>query len=458
MQPAATTTHEALNIARARWLLDRLHIIYLGGGAMAAGLTIGLLMIAPTWTVWAWGAVALAYFLGCRRLNAQARSHAIETHAQAVRWHRYAIAASVFQGLKWGTAAWMFLDTTSPAQALLVLGVVVSVVAGAMLVMASHPRCYACLSILVMVPLLLRLLDTGTTHAVLVVLLASSALMGIYLVFDTYKGLSDSLLTQIEHRQLAGRLADALQKAESAVQSRDELLAFAGHDLRAPITALELLASDLTRQAPPLGSEALAHKHRHIRDELRELSSLLDTLLDLGDDSTISATPQTIALGPVLEAAVARFNPLARVHNVDLRHCQTRYTACIDPVDLRRMLDNVITNAVRHTRGGRVVLLARRDGNAVRIEVRDSGSGMAASQQHAAFLPRTRLDNDADPLLARKGLGLAIVQQIAQRSGAQLQLRSAPGRGTVIGLIVPAGNPRRLSLEPRSEKPGRLSA
>ena len=450
---------QALEIARARWLLDRLHIIYLSGGAMAAGLTVGLLLTARAWPIWAWGAVALAYFLACRQLNAKARHEAIETYAQARRWHRYTVAASIFQGLKWGAAAWLFLDPTQPAQAMLVLGVLISVVAGAMLVMASHPRCYAVLATLVMLPLLWRLLESGTTHVVLAILMAGSAGVGIYLVFNTARGLLDSFAMQIEHRQLAEHLAVAVSDAEAAVHTRDELLAYAGHDLRTPIVALELLANDLTQRTPPLSGAALAHHHQHLRNELRELSKLLDTLLDLSAQCAgAPMDPQSVALGPVLDAAVARFNPLARVHNVDLRHLPTQRTVRIDPLLLRRILDNVITNAIRHTPGGRVVVLARRAGSGVRLEVRDSGSGIPKTQHSSVFQAHRSLGRRPDPLSARKGLGLAIVKQMAEQSGAQLTLRSEPGRGTVISLTLPAGHAHVLSAAEAPEAADRQTA
>lgn len=449
----------SLEIARARWLLDRLHIIYLGGGGMAAGLTLGLLLTAPTVPVLAWGGVALAYFLACRHLNSRVRHVAIDTLDQARRWHRYAAAASVFQGLKWGAAAWLFLDPAAAAQALLVLGVVVSVVAGAMLVMASHPRCYAVLAALAVAPLLARLVEAGPAHYVLACLLAVSTAIAIYLVLDTARGLNDSFLTQIEHRQLSARLADAVQTAESAVEARDELLAHAGHDLRAPIVALELLASDLARHPTTTAHEAVAHKHRHMRDELRELSALVDTLLDLGMASTPARhAPQTVALAPVLDSTVARFNPLARAHNVDLRHAATDFTAHVEPVLLRRMLDNLVTNAIRHARGGRVLLAARRTGDDVRIEVRDSGAGMPMAHQQRAFHAGTTLDDRTDPLLARKGLGLAIVRQLAERIGAHIALRSTPGQGTVVGIVLPTGQPRRFSQAEESARPARRTA
>lgn len=453
MSDSANNVHDAMSIARARWLLDRLHIIYLGGGAMAAGLSIGLLLTAPSWPVLAWGAVALAYFLGCRRLNAKARHEAIETRAQAQRWHRYAMAASVFQGLKWGAAAWLFLDPAQPAQAMLVLGVLISVVAGAMLLMASHPRGYALLAVLVVTPMLWRLLEHGPTHSVLAVLLAGSTLVGIYLVFNTARGLQDSFAMQIEHRQLADRLADAVHQAEAALSSRDELLAHAGHDLRAPVVALELLANDLTQRSPPLTGAALAHRHRHMRDELRELAALLDTLLDLNTGEVAHQTaPRSLALGPLLDAAVARFNPLARVHNVDLRHLPSDRSAHVDPMLLRRMLDNLLTNAIRHTRGGRVVLLVRRAGTRVRIEVRDSGSGIAPAEQQSVFQARHTLHDQADTVMQRKGLGLAIVRQMARQTGAELTLRSAPGRGTVVSLVLPPGAPAVMPEQPAAAR------
>ena len=442
---------DALTIARARWLLDRLHVIYLGGGATAAGLTVGLMFMAPSLTVLAWGGVALAYFLACRRLNAAARSAAIQTVQHANRWHRYAVAASVFQGLKWGAAAWLFLDLAHFAQALLVLGVLVSVVAGSMLLLTSHPRCYAVLSALVMLPLLVRLLEAGSDHLALGLLLLGSAAVGVYLVFDTHDSLVERLQDDLEHRQLAKNLERALARAQAQCRQRDALLAHAAHDLRAPVVALELLAEDLLRSPRP--AIGLDHKHRHLRDELHGISLMLDSMLDLEDDTASPPLRECVDLDRLLGATVARFNPLARMHNVRLQHLPSARHAMAPPAALRRILDNLVTNALRHTRGGRVVLAVRRHGTRLRLEVRDSGAGISPDVRHQVFQHRTMGDDQASSPMRRSGLGLAIVEQLAAHADIDLILRSAPGRGTVVGLVLPKVAPSSsttLSSEPEA--------
>ena len=445
---AKTSAAEALSIARARWLLDRLHVIYLGGGATAAGLSIGLLFMAPSVAVVAWGGVALAYFLACRRLNAHARLHAIETVAQAKRWHRYTVAASVFQGLKWGAAAWLFLHLDNPAQALLVLGVLVSVVAGSMVVLISHPRCYALLSCLVMLPLTWRLLEAGSTHLALALLLIGSAAVGIYLVFNTHDSLIGRLSDDLAHKQLAADLEAALAHAQEQSKNREDLLTQAAHDLRTPVVALELMADDLLKSRGT--AVGLEHKHRHFRDELRDLSLLLDSVLDLNVDGADEQPQANIELDRFLEATVARFNPLARGHNVRLLYLASRQAVIAPPAVLRRMIDNLLSNAIRHARGGRVVLAVRRYGQQLRLEVRDSGAGIAPVE-HTAFKQRATGETQLGARMRQMGLGLAIVEQLAERAGIGLTRRSAPGRGTVMGLVLRRAESLRESPQEQAD-------
>jgi PAS domain S-box-containing protein len=230
------------------------------------------------------------------------------------------------------------------------------------------------------------------------------------------------------------RLDLARAEAERANDAKSRFLAAIGHDLLQPLHAAQLFNDALVEQLPDGASRITAQR---IRGALDSTSDLLSGLLDMSRLEAGGLVPQlrVFPLADVLDALASEFGALASERGLDFRYRPTRFWVQSDPQLLRRILQNFLANAVRYTDRGGVLLGVRRVGDALRIEVHDTGPGIAASQQFEIFQEFRRGEGAAGQGL---GLGLAIADRIASLLAAPLSLRSEVGRGTIFALRLPA--------------------
>jgi CheY-like chemotaxis protein len=153
----------------------------------------------------------------------------------------------------------------------------------------------------------------------------------------------------------------------------------------------------------------------------------------------IRPQPRAMRLDPVIAALVEEYQPIARRRGLRLMRVPTHVSVESDPVLLERMLRNIVSNAVRYTKSGGVVVGVRRRGARVAIEVSDTGPGMTESECTAAFQAFRRLEHTADAIDFGEGLGLglAIVGHVSRLLHHPLELRSVPGRGSTFRLLLP---------------------
>ncbi|WP_049621292.1 hybrid sensor histidine kinase/response regulator [Frateuria defendens] len=247
--------------------------------------------------------------------------------------------------------------------------------------------------------------------------------------------------------------AHARREAESANMSKTRFLAAASHDLLQPLNAARLFTSAL-RQYPGLDREAEQLAER-IDASFRAAEDLLDGLLDVSrlDSGRYQPEPVAAALSELFDSLKAQFGVLAEQRGLRLRVMATRLAVRSDPQLLRRVLQNFISNALRYTQRGGVLLGARRvSGGRVRIEVWDTGPGIAPEQRARIFGEFQRLESPSPWGEKGLGLGLSICERIAGMLGHRLDLRSRIGYGSGFSITVPraeAAPPRRRSV-PRS--------
>jgi signal transduction histidine kinase len=232
-------------------------------------------------------------------------------------------------------------------------------------------------------------------------------------------------------------LEEAKAQAEAATQSKIRFLAAVSHDLLQPLNAARLFLSALAEMRLPGDAARLIESTDIAFDSVeRLLSALLDiSKLDAGVvQPTIVDTP----LGPVLRRLVAEFTPVAERKGLSLRAVPTTAVARTDRDMLTRALMNLLSNAIRYTRQGGVLLGVRRGAGRHRVVVVDTGVGIPAAKQAEIFEEFRRLGSDADQRDRGFGLGLAIVERIARILGHTVSVRSAPGRGSTFAIDLPA--------------------
>lgn len=260
------------------------------------------------------------------------------------------------------------------------------------------------------------------------------------LVAERSRQLEENIGLRLNERTLREQALAGLRASEQAQAERLRFFSAANHDLRQPVMAIGLQAEVLRQQ---LESGADTHAVQHTVASLaraqQALEGLTNQLLEIGriEAAVDPLRPEAVALAPLLQELARQ----AGNGRVGVR-CPTNAVAWTDTVSLRRVLANLVDNAVKFTPRGRVLLAVRarerESGRAWRIEVRDSGIGIPADAQERVFNDFEQIGNVERNLQRGHGLGLAIVRRLAAQLGIEVALRSAPGRGSVFSFELPA--------------------
>ena len=263
---------------------------------------------------------------------------------------------------------------------------------------------------------------------------------------------------ELRVRERTEALEQAKAEAEQANLDKTRFLAAASHDLLQPLNAARLFLSALDESLHASSQSGDADKERTLAGSaitaLRSTEHVLDRLLDISsyDAGAVRAEPFEFPIADLLVQLNVEFSAMARERGLALRVVDCSIAVHSDPHLLRRILQNLLSNALRYTRKGRILLGCRRRGGDLRIEVWDTGVGIAAEDQKRIFEEFHRLAPGSEKGL---GLGLAIVDRVSRLLGHAVDVRSRPGRGSCFAVTVPlargAGTP--LQRKPASAAP-----
>src|SRR5262245_1893805 len=233
---------------------------------------------------------------------------------------------------------------------------------------------------------------------------------------------------------------DALRAEQEEVHrsnlAKSRFLAAAGHDLRQPLHAIGLLTSALTERAHDPETQRLVANLEHSTHALEEM---FDGLLDISrlDVGAIEVHPADVRVQPVLERVARLFAAPAALKGIRLRVVPTGLVVRSDAAQLSRIVQNLVSNAVRYTERGGVLIGCRRRGDTVRIDVLDTGRGIAPERRREIFDEFRRCEDDPARAAEGLGLGLAIVDRLARLLGHDVTVTSTPGRGSTFSVTVP---------------------
>jgi two-component system, sensor histidine kinase len=275
---------------------------------------------------------------------------------------------------------------------------------------------------------------------------------GIYLAFgmvvvsvamlmfshNFHQVLTTSILLNIRNRELAAENAAKKEEAEKANQSKSRFLAAASHDLRQPIHTLGLFVA-AAKHPTTVQEHALIIDR--IESAVGSLTVLFDSLLDISrlDAGILQAQIKIVALRPILQKLAIEHEPEANAKNLKFRfHCPD-IAVRTDPLLLEQMIRNLVSNALRYTNTGGVLVAGRNRGSHARIEVWDTGIGIAPEKQRQVFEEFYQIGNAERDRRHGVGLGLAIVKRIAALLHHPLRLDSRVGRGSRFSVEVPIG-------------------
>ncbi len=240
----------------------------------------------------------------------------------------------------------------------------------------------------------------------------------------------EGLRLQYRNKQLIASLTEQRETALAAVATKNRMLASAAHDMRQPVLALDMYAGWLVEE--PAASPEIAPK---IAASTKAVISLFDSMFDMSrlSEGQISTHLTAVNLQVLVEGLAVQYQPIAAAKGLTLRTRAIAGNIFTDAILLERILGNLVSNAIKYTLQGGLLLACRNTQQGVRIEVWDTGVGITPDQQTLVFKefyksPSNKGTTDGF------GLGLAIVTQLAELIGAEVLLRSRRDKGTVVSL------------------------
>ncbi len=246
-----------------------------------------------------------------------------------------------------------------------------------------------------------------------------------------------------ERKRAEAELAASRRAAETADRAKSAFLAAASHDLRQPLQSLTLLANALKPHLQTAGGHLLIGRIARALDVMKDV---LDSLLDINrlETGVLKPSKSNFSLLDLLESMEDEFFAPVAERGLEWRLVRSRLAVHSDRRLLELMLRNLLSNALRYTERGKIMLGCRRAGDRVRIEVWDSGIGIAEVHIGRIFDEHYQVEDRTH--LGSFGLGLAIVQRLGNLLGHRVEVRSRPGEGSCFSIEIPLA-PEGVSLE-----------
>eukprot|EP01037_Dinobryon_pediforme_P007001 gene7001-7070_t len=279
-------------------------------------------------------------------------------------------------------------------------------------------------------------------------------------VADELEAANETLEKRVRERteeltSLNQELARAKQEAESANLSKTRFLAAASHDILQPLNAARLYASSLVERKEKSNDEDLKLA-QNVDASLEAVEEILSALLEISrlDAGAMKPEISHFRIDDILKQLELEFQPMAKEKGLRLTFVPCSLTVRSDRRLLRRMLQNLVSNAIKYTTKGRVLVGCRRLRKSVRIEVIDTGVGIPQASQKLVFKEFQRLQS-SEKSASGLGLGLSIVERMSRVLDHRLNLRAGRTRGSVFSIDVPsmAALPRGTAAQPPAPKP-----
>ena len=440
-----TSPSPRIEAEQIRLVYRQLPAVLVANAVMAGATAYAVWSLVAHELIGAWLALLAAMItaravLAWRFRRAVAAEPSIDA-ATMRRWGYRFVAGSALGGLLWGVGVTAFYAQVPWEYQLYLIFIVVAMVSGSITSLTAYmPAFYAYVPITI-APTALYIVTRGGAMNVAQGIMALLCLAALMMFGRTIsRSLAETLRLRFENVELVRALSEQKDAAERANLAKSKFLAAASHDLRQPLHALSMYASALAdRNTEP----ALHDMVSGIVSSSSSMERLLNALLDISglDAGVIEPQRTSFRLGQLLERVVAELRPVAGAKGIELQSPPTQAVVFSDPALLERIVRNYLANAVRYTKEGSVEISGTVDGDAIRIDVTDTGVGIEPQHHGEIFREFHQLDNPERDRSKGLGLGLAIVERIARLLGHRIGVRSALGAGSTFSVWVPQGDP-----------------
>ena len=457
---------------RARRQIEHVRALFVQTPASLTGNGIGLLLMAVIYWPLAEPRLLLGWMAAMAALFSVRMAHFLRFHRRpdaaddTLRgWRESWKWLVLAQGAMWGLAVWLFWGLGTTYHLLVLILVVYSYCLGSVQLLATQTRVFLGFISLVLVPTIARVASDSSQPwhwqlaGILTILFGLTFLLGrtagsALAQAITLKARTDELAAQllVEKQQ-----ADAARRAaEAANRAKTQFFAAASHDLRQPLHAMGLFAEALRQRVHDPEVAALVSS---INESVDALEGLFGELLDITriDTGGVDVAPAPVALRELFARLRLHFEPTAFEKGLMLSFHGERHVAQADPVLLERILRNLVSNAIRYTDDGGVLVSCRPRAGKLLLQVWDSGVGISEQNLPRVFdeFFQAQSQRPLEPHQRKGlGLGLAIVKRLAALIEAPISVRSRVGQGTVFSFEVPVGRAPR-SIGPAAAVAGR---
>lgn len=352
-------------------------------------------------------------------------------------WVAISFSLSLVTGVVWGITAPLFFQQAS-ADSVIILTIIVAGLAAGSTVAFNYwlPQFYAFSVPTLGIFVLYYLFRASDTEIILAFLTLVYLFMLASLARKMNLSYRENLLLRLSNESLVDELRLERDLAEAASRSKTRFLASASHDLRQPVHSLSLLREALDHEKDTARRKELLGL---MGNSLDALDQLLGSLLDISklDAGVVENKSEPMPLKPMLDALLNEVRPLAWAKGLKLRQRKCNYNVISDPNLLGNILRNLVTNAIRYTERGGVLIACRPRGQRLWIQIWDTGVGIDEMDQENIFQEFFQLHNQERDRNKGLGLGLAICRRMAYLLGHELRVYSRPGKGSVFTIELP---------------------
>src|SRR5262249_43234068 len=289
------------------------------------------------------------------------------------------------------------------------------------------------------------LLREGTPFGAIVLRRAKAELFSDKQI-DLVATFADQAVIAIENVRLFDEIQDKSRQLQLASENKSQFVSSMSHELRTPLNAIIGLTEMMVKNAARFGTEKAQEPLQRVNRAGTHLLGLINQVLDLSkiEAGKLELNPQTVQLAPLIKESIGTAGQLAEQNKnrlvVDAQENLGALT--VDPMRLRQILLNLLSNAFKFTKEGKVKLRARRVANGrdwIEFAVADTGIGMTAEQQAKLFEEFIQADSSTARQYCGTGLGLAITRKLARMMGGDVTVTSEPGKGSVFTVRLPTG-------------------
>ncbi len=455
--PPSLTLETAVEAEAIRQNFANMPAALYSSAIAALFVTFAVAKVVPA-AIWGSWLFAMYAQVGVRWLLLRAYRRKQPAPFEHRRWGLAGAAGAALSGLMWGIAALVLVPAQQPEYLFFMTMVVAVLATTAGVASASYWPALFGFYVPAMLPLLYLMFSQPEGLRLL-----TGAMLAIYLpiflafVWRIHRSLVQSIRLHLEKAALAEQLAQRTATAENATREKSRFLAAASHDLRQPVHVLALFVESLKNELQTTEQHRLLGR---IEESMAAMDGLFHALLDISrlDAGTVTPTVRAFPVQQLLDRITLAFAGQAQAAGLRLAVVPSTAWIDSDPALCEQLLHNLVSNALRYTRSGGVVIGCRHRGQQIDIEVWDTGIGIAAPNQQEIFEEFVQLGNAERDRSKGLGLGLAIVRRLADLLHAPLMLSSTEGRGSRFGIRLPRAPAQAMPGAPPTPSNSDMSA